>query len=276
MTKIKVFIDFESISAPFSYDLNIDNDFPFAYSIGIYKNKKFITKTTIINFNKIDSSKIYEFIRKNISKKIREILQNKNFQVNSESISFIGWVPNLEKKILFKSFKGVEVIDQSKGKCLSLSKLTEPEFKEIIYFKELKKEVNKNLDPIFIQKRGLNLDGALAALAGYQLFIYAFNKDAKWKINIDIQTLIKEIYEYSKDDVKRMFVLYKNPFVFTKRSEKLVKYNMEKQIIHRKINKLNTFLKLLNECSKLDTIEFTINNVGEKINDFKKEIENLK
>ena len=59
MTKIRVFIDFEAISAPFSYDLNIKNDLPYAYSIGIHVGKKFKTRTTIINFNNISTDGIY-------------------------------------------------------------------------------------------------------------------------------------------------------------------------------------------------------------------------
>ena len=275
MTKLQIFIDFEAISAPFSHKLNINSDLPFAYSIGIHVGNKFKTKTTIINFNKVSKDDVYEFIRIDITDKIRTILNNGDFKVNRETIQFVGWAPNLEKKILEKAFRGIVVVDQLKGESLSLSTLTSEEFKDNDYFTELKKEVNKNLDPEFIQRRGLNLDGALAALAGYELYRSATNMKRHWEINMDPTVLIKEVIEYSKDDIERMSFLHKNPGIFFERKEELKTKIRNKQIVSRQITRMKSFITALQNFDKDLTIEKVLEKSKLDLEELKKNKDNL-
>ena len=275
MTKLQVYIDFEAISAPFSNNLKINNDLPYAYSIGIHKGKKFKTKTTIINFNNVSKDDVFEFIRIDISDKLRILTGDKTFKTNSDSIIFVGWAPLLEKKILSKSFKGIKVIDQTKGDSISLSSLTEEEFKDANYFESLKDEVKKKLDPEFITRRGLDHDGALAALAGYELYRSALNIKGKWDISINIRTLVKEIAEYSKDDILRMSFLFKNQSLFEKRKKDLIEKNAIKQKLSRKINKLNSLIKILDEYNPNDSIEKVINSSTKELKKLKKDKDNL-
>ncbi|NQZ66327.1 MAG: hypothetical protein HRT99_03905 [Mycoplasmatales bacterium] len=275
MTKMKVFIDFEAISYPFSKELQIDNNFPFAYSIGIFKGKKFKTKTTIINFKQISTDSVYEFIRKDISKKLRELTNNKNFKTNSDSVVFVGWSPFLEGKILNESFKGIELIDQANGDFVSLTKLTEKEFDDN-YFENLRASSKQNLDDEFIIKRGLHLNGALAALAGYKLFSNTFNlKNGQYNINIDSRILLKEIRKYSKDDILRMAYLHDNPSIFEKRKQKLLIINKNKELINKEINRLNSTYRALMEFDHKQTILEALKYTNAKIKKLKKDKDNL-
>ena len=204
MTKVQVYIDFEAISAPFSFDLKVQDDLPYAYTLGLYVGKKFKISTKIINFNEISIDNIFEHIRLDIISKIRKMLDNKTFGVNKDSVEFIGWAPNLEKQILNKALTGCKVKNMLKGQSLSLSALTKKAFSIENYFPSFRKAVNKDLDEKFIQRRGLDQDGSLAALAGYQLLMHSKNKKGKYSVDINTSTLVKEIIQYSKDDVKRM------------------------------------------------------------------------
>lgn len=275
MTKLQVFIDFEAISAPFSNNLKIPNDLPYAYSIGIHKGKKFKTKTTIVNFNEISANDVFEFIRMDISEKIRILTGDKTFKTNKDTVVFVGWVPLLEKKILALAFKGIEVIDQTKGESVSLSKLTEKEF-QTSYFEILRVIVHKHLDETFITRRGLHLDGALAALAGYKLYANAHNiTKGKFNIEIDVKTLLKEINIYSKDDIVRMSFLHKNPSIFLKRKKDLLIVNEKKQKISRNINKINNLINTLQDFDKKETIEHVLEKSKKNLEELKKEKDNL-
>lgn len=253
MTKIKVYIDFEAISAPFSYKLRIPNDTPYAYSLGIHVGKKFIHRTKVLDFNKVDVTDLDDRMRLYIINDIRDILSKRTFAVNKNSIEFVSWVPNLEKKILSKCFKGIKVIDQVKGKQVSLTALTKEEFKGE-YFELLKKEVNNKLGSEFIEKRGLNKDGALAAIAGYQLYADARNIEKKWDIHIPIRTLLKEIRLYSADDVIRMSWLELNNAEFVKRVKDQVEINVERQKDSRTLFKLNAAISMLKKADQKLTI----------------------
>lgn len=275
MTKIQVFIDFEAISAPFSHNLKIENDLPYAYSIGIHKGKKFKTKTTIINFNKVSKDDIFDFIRYDISEKLKLLTGNKEFKTNKETITFLGWAPLLEKKILNRSFKGIIVKDQAKGESMSLSSLTEKEFKEKIYFKSIKSEMLNKMESEFIDKRGLKFDGAIAALAGYELYRNAMNIKEKWNLNLDIRTLVKEIADYSKDDILRMSFLHKNQTIFNKRTTLLLEKNKIKQQLSRKMNKLNNLVKSLKELNPKTTIKKALIDSEKLLNELQKEKDNL-
>ncbi len=275
MTKIKVFIDFEAISYPFSRTLKVEKDLPFAYSIGIHKGKKFKTKTTIINFQKINSDQVYDFIRKDITENMRKLLNDKSFSTNANSVVFVGWSPILEIKILQKSFKGISVIDLAKGEYISLSKLTDQEFEDN-YFVNLKSSVKNNLDNDFIIKRGLNLNGVLAALGGYKLYLDSKNniKD-RFNLSIDTKTLLKEIKEYSKDDVVRMSFLYNNSNIFEERKQALFLINKKKSKINKRINELNNLVKYLDGFDVSMTISNLLKNVDREKEKLKKDKDNL-
>ena len=253
MTKIKVYIDFEAISAPFSYKLKIPNDTPYAYSLGIHVGKKFIHRTKILDFHRIDIMDIDDRMRLYIIDDIRDILSKPTFGVNKNSIEFISWSPVLEKKILSKCFKGIKVSDQAKGKQVSLTTLTKEEFNGE-YFDSLKKEVAKKLEIEFIEKRGLNKDGALAALAGYQLYADSRNIEKKWDIHVPIRRLLKEITLYSADDVIRMSWLEKNRLEFDKRLAVQIKINEESQRDSRALIKLNAAISMLKKVNQKLTI----------------------
>lgn len=253
MAKIKVYIDFEAISAPFSYKLKIPNDTPYAYSLGIHVDKKFIHRTKILDFSKIVISDLDDRMRLYIMDDIRDILKDRSFAVNRNSIEFVSWAPNLEKKILSRCFKGIKVNDQVKGKQVSLSALTKEEFKGE-YFKLLKEEVNKNLEPEFIENRGLNKDGALAALAGYQLYADSRSIPKKWQIHVPVRALLKEITLYSADDVIRMSWLELNKSEFDIRLAKQVKINAESQKNARTLIKLNAVISMLRKSNQKLTI----------------------
>lgn len=275
MTKLQVFIDFEAISAPFSSKLKVNNDLPYAYSYGVHQGSRFKTRTTIIDFNKINKEDVFEFIRKDISDGLRSLTGNKTFKANKDTITFIGWAPNLEKKVLSKAFKGVRVTDQTKGESISLSSLTQIEYKEITYFETLKKEVEKKLDPEFVIRRGLHHDGALAALAGYLLYKGARNIKDSWNIEIDTKQLLKEIKIYSKDDIVRMSFLFKNSALFAKRKKELIEKNKKKQTLSRRLNRLVSLSKSLANYDKEMTVEKLTKDINKEIEILKKDKDNL-
>ena len=245
MTKIQVFIDFEAITQPFSKELKLDNDFPYAYTIGIKRGKQFKTKTSILNFNHVSEEDVFQFIRVDIIEKIHALIKLKGFKINKETIEFVGWAPNLEKKILAKSFEGIEVKDLAKGASISLSNLTNANFNNKKYFSTIRKDMTKSLKPDFITRRGLDQDGAIASLAGYLLFSDARNLSGKFSVDTNIGSLIKDLLEYSKDDVLRMHFLNSNPKIFNERKKALEEINKEKSILAKKKSRLKSFLNNL-------------------------------
>jgi len=179
MTKLRVYIDFEAISAPFNRELNIPQDFPYAYSLGVFVGKQFKTKTFIFKFNKEDHTAIDDILRINILRDLRALTGKKDFNINRESIKFVSYAPALEKKVLTKVYKGVQVEDISKGAMISISQATEKYLDKSHYFEYLKEYVDKNIDSRFVTKRGLTHDGALAALAGYLLYSSALQTNGR-------------------------------------------------------------------------------------------------
>ena len=203
------------------------------------------------------------------------MIDNKQFKVNRESIEFIGWAPNLEKKILNKAFRGIEVKDQTKGQSISLSTLTNKEFENVDYFPNLKKQIKKKIDNEFITKRGLNLDGAIAALAGYELYRISNNMNGKWRVDLDVKELISEIITYSKDDIKRMSFLDKNPNIFHDRKIELIKKNKVKQRISSKLSQYSNLSRKLNNFDKTMTVEELQEHLDKEIVELKKQKDNL-
>lgn len=273
MTKLDVYIDFEAISMPFSREIDLPSDFPYAYTLGIYKGKKFKTRTFIFNFQKDNVEDIRDILRSNIVFDIRTLLENKEFRVNPNTVKFIGWSPILEKKILNGVFTGIEVDALNKGFEISLSRLT-PEF-EGEYFMVLKTQVLNSLDKDFIERRNLMHDGALAALSGYILKCQAANFEGKYFMNIDTRTLLREIREYSEDDVLRMAYLNDNRNVFDERRDKAQQLITDKQRLIKEINKLQHLTNSLTNIDKEATVEVVISDLQKNLKKLVKEKEKV-
>ncbi|WKX02576.1 hypothetical protein [Candidatus Mycoplasma mahonii] len=73
-----------------------------------------------------------------ILKDIRVIIGNKSFFINRENVEFVTFAPILQRKILFKVYKGVKLIDISKGKMILLARATKKIFRLIIIFQNSK------------------------------------------------------------------------------------------------------------------------------------------
>lgn len=265
MTKVKIFIDFEAISAPFSYDAKLTDDMPSAYSIGVFVGKKFKVRTTIINFNKVNDENIFEYMRLDINSKVRTLLSKKDFSINKDTTQFVAWAANLERKFLERTFRGVEVKDMVTGKALSLNTLTSDIFDDENYFTNLKTVMRENLQDTFILKRGLDkADGAVAALAGYLFYINARNIKGKYKFNVDHRILAKEFRKYSEDDVKRMGWLYEHPNEYHKRKIELVEKHSINQKISRELTNTKKLIGLLSEQDKKMTVGTLLNELEQK------------
>ena len=261
MNKIKVYIDFEIISNSLEYEIN-SKKIPYAYTMGIFVGKDFKTKIYVVNFNNVDIKDIYNKLNKKITWDIRHILKKFDFKVSGKSVEFAAFNHVLEKEILKKVFKYINVIDISKGERISLEKATEREMGKKNYFKELKEVVNKNLSSSFIEKKGLDKSGALAGFAGYILYKNVFpSKNDKYNLEINSKILLKEIKIYSEDDVVRMKIIVSNYKLFhdkAKRWNKIIKKNnsnnkiiKKNKIIIDELKKINPELKIKDYLKKV-------------------------
>lgn len=257
---------------PFSKAANLQSDFPYAYTLGIYRGKKFKTRTYVFNFERISTDEIVEVLRVNIIKDIRDILDNKTFTVNADTVKFIGWAPHLEKKIIGQLFKDAIVSAFNQGFELSLSRLT-PEF-EGNYFEVLKSQVRQNLSPKFIEMRNLNHDGALAALAGYLLCMQIKGK-GKFYFPFEVKSLIKEIKEYSKEDVTRMAFLNDNQALFDQRRDKALELLRDKQKVIKHIQANEKLVKRLSDLEQAKTIEMIVKDLEDETTNLKSKREKI-
>lgn len=269
MTRLAVFIDFEAISMPFSREAKVVDEFPYAYTIGIYVGKKFKTKTYIFNFQKDSVNTVNEVLRVQLSKDIRAIIDNPKQPITKSAIKFVGWSPILEKKILAKVFPGFEVNPLNKGFELSLSRLT-PEIKDN-YFVETKKLIAQHMEEDFIKRRNLDHDGAVAALAGYLLYTSVNTAEGKYYFNYDMKTLLNEVKKYSKEDVTRMAFLNDNRALFDKRKDKALSTLSEKQRIIKDIDRVDRLTRSLSTIDKEKTIEVTLKELKEELAKLKEE-----
>ncbi len=278
MTKLEVYIDFESISAPFNWKVGIKTDFPYAYSVGLYAGKTFKTKTFIFNFNKQDSEDIERIIRHQLLTDVRKLSGKKDMVINAQTIRFVSFSPILEKKILSNVYKGIEVYDISLGKSISLSNATKSFDKTpVVYFEKLKAWVDKNMDPVFVSKRGMKHDGALAALAGHILLVDATNQTSKYYSNpIDIRTLVKEIAVYSNDDVVRMKYIKEDVALYLKTSEKVEKALKKANTARKKLKSLEVVKAFLKENNEVKDIDALLKLLETEIEKNKELIEELK
>ena len=275
MTKKKIYIDFEAISSPFNRASKLPQDVPYAYSIGLYKGKKFKSKTFIFNFTRDNVAEVNDIMRFRIMDDIRELMNDRAFKVNKSTIMFVGWAPNLEKKILDKMFKGIDVVDQNTSKGdMSLSRITHKEFEDN-YFPEFKKRVAEQIDPKFVEKRHLFSDGALAALAGHILYNKVHNRTKKFIVDIDTQVLIKELVAYSKDDVVRMAFVNDNPALINKRIERFKELLIKKNKIKSSINRNERFLKKLETFNEEISVKELKDEIKKMLKEKNDEYENV-
>ena len=271
MTKLKIYIDFEAISSPFNRELKIPRDFPYAYSIGVFVGKNFKSKTFIFNFNKDSIENIDQILRINILNDIRQLTSKKDFLVNKDTIKFVSYAPALERKILSKVYRGINVEDISKGAMISIAKATEEYIDSKNYFSYLKGYVQENIAENFIQKRGLNNDGALASIAGYYLYLNAHNKKGKFfKNSIDNRSLVKELSDYSKDDVIRMKFIEKNKNSFLTKAKSRKNNILARNKINLEIRKMDHTIENL----KLEDPKLTIEKLIKKIKLKRKKLNN--
>lgn len=274
MDKLKVYIDFEAISMPFSREIKIDKDFPFAYTLGIYVGKKLKVRTFIFSFIREDIARIHDYLRINITRDIRTLLKDNTFKINPTTVEFIGWAPHLEKTILNNVYKSVPVIDLNEGQDVSLSRIT-PDIKDN-YFPELRKLVEQNLDKEFIITRGLNQDGALAALAGYLLYCQGKNnKEGKYYFDFDPAVMIKELTMYSQDDVYRMGFIVENPELFAQRKKEFFIDLEKKNALIKQISKTRKTIDNLNALNPQDTVEVSIKKVNKDLKVLESELEKI-
>lgn len=253
MTKLKVFIDFEAISLPFTRKTTIEQNFPFAYTLGFYVGKKFKTRTFIFNFQKNHLDHVKDIMRQNIISDIRHLLNQKTFQVTKDSIEFVGWNPTLERKILGRIFPHFTVNSLNKGVELSLSRLTH----EITnnYFSYFKKIINNQIDAKLIVRRGMDQDGAIAAFAGYLLYASVHDQRNKYVIDFNLEILLQELRRYSREDVTRMHFLNSHPQLFNKRKEKALLLIKQKNKLKSQINQKEKLLKLINKFDGKKTVK---------------------
>ncbi|MCC3161031.1 MAG: hypothetical protein K4H23_04915 [Mollicutes bacterium PWAP] len=272
INKIRVLIDFEAISNPFSRKLKIDLDLPFAYSMSFKYKGNWNTKSYVIDFNKVGKYDVYSNIRKSIIKNLKQIL-GYSFKVNSETIYFVGWAPILERKLVTKIFNdNFDVKDLAKGHQISLSKVTRELDKN--YWEDFSKAISRNIDNEIASKRAVDSnDGAKAALAGYILFCKANGiKDKKWYFNFDSSTLLKELYEYSKDDVIRMIMIEENYSSFLEKTLLIEKERHKKNKIRSKISNLTKANNIIDEFDLMtrqleDGIQTKIIDLEKKLKD---------
>lgn len=260
MTKIKIFIDFEAIAPPFSRDAKLESNFPFAYTMGIYIGKKFKTCTFVFNFHNYSAEAIDQILHRQIIHDIRYLLKRKTFIINNKSIEFVGWNPNLEKKIIANIFPDFTVSSLNKGMELSLSRLT-PEIPND-YFEYLKKIATEQIGQKTLMQKTIERHGAVAAYAGYLLHAFEHNVKGKFVIDGDKKIILNELRNYSRDDVMRMAFLNSHPEIFKKRRDKAYALIKSKNSLKNQINKKERFLKTL----KTFNLKKTGNQICQEIN----------
>jgi len=229
MKTYDIFINFECISGIFARKLNKSfNQIPLSYTIG-YRNKQQEIKTIfeIFNFrknipiNNNFSNYILEDFAKSLISNIGKLINKKEI-IKLNEINFIGWNQTLEKELLLSIFKekiivnslierGFEKNELSIKREISLTKITKNGYKEINYFLEFKKEINKKLSKETIEKLNLNHCGALASYSGFVIYnIIKKTRKTKYHIYMSETILTNELKLYSLDDINRMYYFLDN------------------------------------------------------------------
>ena len=286
MKMYDIFIDFECISGLFARRLNKSfNQIPLSYTIG-YRNKKNKISTVfeIFNFQKNipNNNNFINYILEDFSKSIiiniNKIVEKKE-TMTLENINFIGWNPSLEEQLLSMIFKrkisvssltniSFEDIFTYKRE-ISLSKVTKNGYKNTKYFTNFRNEISKSLTSEEIAKFNLNHDGAIVSYAGFVLFnILTKTRKSKYHIYMSAEKLIKEIKEYSLDDINRMYY-----FIDNLAEAKLIIRNLKIiDDLKREINKNTKLLELLTDFNPNLKIKDLIKKLETKTCDCKKKI----
>ncbi len=103
--------------------------------------------------------------------------------------------------------ENVMVVDQNDNAHLSLKIITSSIIPTNRYFENFRKDAISHIEPKFYKSRGLEHDGALAALAGYVLLHIQTKRTGKFFFATNEKKLLEEIKAYSLDDVKRMEII---------------------------------------------------------------------
>ena len=250
-----IYIDFEAISSPFNRDI-VRMEFPYAYSLGIFVGDEFKVKTFIFDFRKFNPNNIDRILRYRIQEDVRELTNDWNLIINRDTTQFISYSPGLERKILSKVYHGVKVIDISEGLRISIATATKEYIEKNKYFKYLRDFVSRNVDEEYIESRGLKKDGALAAIAGYYLYMAAHNKKSKFmKEDIDVNKLLDELSIYSKDDVIRMKFITENKEDVFRVAKEIEEFRFKIKKVSNKIRDINFSLKSIKDLDPSMTIK---------------------
>gem|GEM_PF-1927478 len=161
----------------------------------------------------------------------------------------------METKCIKKIFPNNEIKPLIANQTVSLSKLTGKTFFNN-YFPKIKKillEKSKEY-PLFLQL--IEKNGAIASFAGYWLYTNSLtnlrsnDKKRKFYIDLDKKLLLKELKNYSKDDVNKMLYVIE-----------LEKNNLD--LLIKEVNQKKEFLKILKSLNINDNL--TIKEIKEKI-----------
>ena len=274
MDKLKVFIDFECVSSPFNSAAKLPKDFPYAYSIGVYKDEVLKTSTFIFAFGRDNIEDVNQILRTNIIKDVRRLSGKRNFKINMETTQFVSFAPALEKRILSKVYSGVEVFDIAMGYPISLSNATKKYVpNDKVYFVGLKKWVSENVSDNFIVSRGLDHDGSLASLTGHILAVSSSKVQSRfYKKPINIKSLMKELRIYSEDDTIRMKYIHEHQQVFLKLAKRTKVLIQDKNKARARLTKLRNVKEYLKENKKI-TIDEAIKLVDKETKKLEKLID---
>lgn len=256
MTKFEIFIDFEAISSPFNREFNAKEDWPFAYTLGCYIGKTFKTKTHVINFGLIKPRSAKEItvheinfhLSQRIEKDVKALTKINEF--NKDSIEFVAWSGELERNILNRYYPSILVKDLNTDAHLPLKRITSDEISSASYFKTFREDAIKNVRPGFYEARGLKDDGAMAALAGYILFLNQTKKEGKYNFKTDINKLMAELTEYSKDDVLRMKIVNDKGQAWMNSQSKIHKQRIE--TINKSSRIVSRNARMINDLKSFD------------------------
>ncbi|MGX9340636.1 hypothetical protein [Mycoplasma sp. 4044] len=242
--KTEIYIDFEAITNPFAKMIGLKSGTPYCYTLGIKNNFNVIkTHTFVSDFKKSDYMKV---MREAI---IRDINRIDNTIKMSEVI-FVGHNPVLEKKIIKELFPNNEVKPLLSHATVSLDLITHKDFNQP-YFTEVRNAILSNTKNNVLENKFVH-DGSLASFVGCLLFCMQKQRKIPFKrynLEISRQTVLKELKQYSKDDVLKMFWI-------DERRDDIDE--MIKLLNHKK-----EFLKLLNQFQLEDSM--TIKELKEKI-----------
>ncbi|MCU4117358.1 hypothetical protein N8G13_02715 [Mycoplasma zalophi] len=198
--KTRVFIDFEAITNPFAKIIKIENSTPYCYTLGFQaEHGIFKSRTYVMNFK--NKKNFYETLRLQIKKDIKKI----NPKIKIQDVEFVGHNPVLENKCLKRLFPKNKVIPLISQQTISLSILTRKQFKKQ-YFSEIKEIIRQKSKHNVFKNRILSNNGAIASYVGFLLFCKEnnFETTKHYYTEINKQLLVKELKEYSHDDVWKM------------------------------------------------------------------------